>query len=137
MVEYYRDRHWTDLPVAEIGAGGGWAYGLSYMTTEAARYYLPGFLLVALDHPDFNELKECIVSHLSDSKPSKYLTERDVVHLRECQEELLGGYTVTQLALILGALEKLRQDSKEVSREFFDPAIEFMKRQIAQRTSAG
>ncbi|NNN06160.1 MAG: hypothetical protein HKL90_09700, partial [Elusimicrobia bacterium] len=47
----FRGRHWRDMPVDALLRHHLLAQSLSSMTLEAFRFFFPGFLLLAVDHP--------------------------------------------------------------------------------------
>src|SRR5262245_43030712 len=52
----FRGKHWRDVPTEAVRWHGGWEMGsLYFMPLPAFHFYLPAFLLVALDYGDVQD----------------------------------------------------------------------------------
>ena len=65
-IALFKNKKWSRLNLDDFGAEDGNA-SIQLLTAEAFHYFLPGLLLLSIDHPDAGWLVNQIVSRLTVS----------------------------------------------------------------------
>src|SRR5690606_11299552 len=96
----FKNKKWSRLQPSDFDAENGGA-NVSFLTPEALHYFMPGFLLLAIDHPEFDWLLSRTFSRLviSDSASEKS---------REHVRKLFTRLSLAQRAVLFSVLEHER-----------------------------
>lgn len=114
----FQGKRWRDVPLASLASEDP----LTLLTPEAFCFYLPAFMLAALDHHDKGGLVSCTIFCLTPSEPSEgpemmeWFLER-VEILRPAQRE-----RITQF---LTVLRNDYADGDDITQEEIDEALTF------------
>lgn len=84
----FRGRHWRDMPVDALLRHHLLAQSLSSMTLEAFRFFFPGFLLLAVDHPA-SDVADAVLCHLTPPRGDQAARLRDVHGASREEQELV------------------------------------------------
>ncbi|MFO1019975.1 MAG: DUF6714 family protein [Planctomycetales bacterium] len=90
-VQNLKGKTWSQITLADIGPFSG---NINDLTPAAFYYFLPGLLLLTLDHPDADWIAEAVIFRLTESdREGNHVSSRlrqDLIRLNPYQREVLA-----------------------------------------------
>ncbi len=142
VADFFRDRHWRDVRLESLQEYEGPASACySFMSGAALRFYLPAFMLIALDEPHSGPRSDWEASMVDVAvwalNPPRYRPEvhalektlsaspvsspESMAKLREWWDSRMAGFTVAQRQAIVSFLERVHE------RHGYDEQAEALK----------